>query len=73
MAASSNVVKKTFNNKKEINAVYGQKGHSKNDRHQSVGAVLISNSMPVQQQQQVNRHRTNAPKRLFNKINIPLS
>ena len=35
MATYSNAEKKTFNNKKEISDVY--KGHSKDDRHQSVG------------------------------------
>ena len=51
MSTSSNAVKKPFSSKKETNDVYGQKGHSENDRHQSVGAVLISNPMTVQQQQ----------------------
>ena len=71
VVASSSPVKKTFNNKKETNVVYGQKGHGKNDRNQSVGAVLISNSVPVQQQQG-NRHRSDAPGRKFTKINMPL-
>src|ERR1051325_5099348 len=34
---SSNVAKRPFGGKKEANAVYGQKGHDKTDRHQSVG------------------------------------
>ena len=51
MATSSNAAKNPFVGKKEANVVYSQKGHSKNDLHQSVGAVLISNPMPVQQQQ----------------------
>ena len=33
VAVSSSVVKKTFNNKKETNAIYGQKGRGKNDHH----------------------------------------
>ena len=49
MATSSNVVKNPFVGKKETNVIYGQKSHSKNDRHQSVGAVLISNMAHVQQ------------------------
>ena len=49
MVASSSEVKKTFSGKKETNIVYVQKGHGKNDRNQSVGAVLISNPAPVQQ------------------------
>ena len=36
VVASSNVVKKTFNGKKETNDVYGQKGLGKNGRNQSV-------------------------------------
>ena len=48
IAASSNAVKKPFGGKKEANIVY--KSHSKNDRHQSVGAILISNLASVQQQ-----------------------
>ena len=48
---TSSDVKKTFNNKKETNVVYGQKGRGKNDRNQSVGAVLISSHAPIQQQQ----------------------
>ena len=52
MAATSNDVKRSFSGKKETNVVFGQKIHSKNDRHQSVGAMLISNPAPVQQQQQ---------------------
>ena len=49
MAATSNAVKKLFNGNKETNIVYGQKSHSKNDLHQSMGAVLISNLTPLQQ------------------------
>ena len=33
MVASSSAVKKTFNNKKETNVVYGQKGRGKSDRN----------------------------------------
>ena len=73
VAASLNAVKKTFNGKKETNAVYGQKGHLKRDHNQSVGAVLISNLAPVQQQQRVNQRRSDAPKRQFTKISMPLS
>ena len=50
MAVTFNVVKKSFSGKKETNNVYGQKSRSKNDCHQSVGAVLISNPAPAQQQ-----------------------
>ena len=52
MVATYNAVKKSFSGKKETNAIYGQKVRSKNDRHQSVGAVLISNPTSIQQQQQ---------------------
>ena len=69
----SNGVKKPFSGKKEANVVYGQKGHSKNVRHQFVGAVLISNPMHVQQQQQGNQRRSNAPRRKFTKIKMPLA
>ena len=48
VAASSSDVKKTFNGKKETNVVYGQKGRARNDRNQSVGAVLIPNPTSVQ-------------------------
>ena len=48
MAASSSVVKKTFNNKKETNVVYGQKGLGINNCNQSVGAVMTSNPVLVQ-------------------------
>ena len=47
VVASSSAVKKIFNNKKETNVVYGHKGRVKNDRNQSVGAVLISNFAPI--------------------------
>ena len=49
MASTSNDVKKPFVGKKETNVVYGKRSHSKNDHHQSVGAVLISNPTLVQQ------------------------
>ena len=39
--ASSSTIKKTFSEKKETNAVYGRKGRTRNDRNQSVGAVLF--------------------------------
>ena len=46
----------------------------KNDHHQSVGAVLISNPTPVQRpQQQNNPQRPDAPRRHFTRINMPLS
>ena len=48
MAASSSTVKKLFIGKKETNVVYGQRICVKNDRHQSIGVVLISNLTPVQ-------------------------
>ena len=73
VAASSSVVKKTFNNKKETNVVYSQKGRGKNDCNQSVAVVLISNPAPVQQQQQGNQRRSDILKRKFTKINMSLS
>ena len=48
MASTSNAVKKPFIGKKETNSVYGQMSRVKNDRHQSVGVVLISNPTLVQ-------------------------
>ena len=52
MATYYNAMKKPFIGKKETNVVYGQKSHSNNDRHQFVGVMLISNTAPVQQQEQ---------------------
>ena len=52
MAASSNAEKNPFDGKREANAVYGQKGRNKEDYHQSVGAVLVSNSARVKWPQQ---------------------
>ena len=52
MAASSNAEKKPFGGKREANAVHGQKGRNKAYYHQSVGAVLVSNSARVQRPQQ---------------------
>ena len=49
---SSITEKKSFGGKREANAVHGQKGHSKADYHQSVGAVLIYNSARTQRPQQ---------------------
>ena len=48
MATSSNAVSKPFGGKKEVNDVYDHKSRSKNNYHQSVGAVLISNPTPIQ-------------------------
>ena len=48
---SLNVAKRYFGGKKETNVVYGQKNCDKGDCHQSVGAVMISNPIPVQPQQ----------------------
>ena len=59
--------------KKEANVVYGQKGRSKNDCHQFVGAVLIFNLTPVQKQQQGNQRRPDASLRQFTNIGMPLS
>ena len=73
MAASLSTVKKTFNKKKETNVVYGQKGRARNERNQSVGAVLISNHALVQQQQQGNQRRSDALRRKFTNISMPLS
>ena len=55
MVVSSNAVKKPFNGKKEANVMYVQKGHGKEDRHQVVGAVMISNPTQVRQQQRGNQ------------------
>ena len=51
MATSYNAEKKPFGGKKEINVVYGQKSHSKNNHHQSMGAVLMSDPTLFQHQQ----------------------
>ena len=48
MVATSNAVKKPFIGKKETNVVYGSRSHARNDRHRSVGVVLISNPTPTQ-------------------------
>ena len=48
MAASSNAEKKPFGGKREANVVHSRKGRNKADYHQSVGAVLVSNSASVQ-------------------------
>ena len=48
MAASSNAEKQPFASKRKANVMYGQKGRNKEDYHQSVGAVLVSNSERVQ-------------------------
>ena len=50
VAASSSTVKKSFGGKKEVNVVYVQRSRSKISRHQFVGALLISNLTPAQQQ-----------------------
>ena len=74
MASASNAGKKPFVGKKETNVVYGQMSRIKNERHQSVGAVLISNLTPVQRpQQQNNQHRSDAPRRQFTRINMLLA
>ena len=54
MASASTAVKKRFVSKEDTNVVYGQRIRIKNDRHQSVGDVLISNPTPVQRSQQSN-------------------
>ena len=73
MVAISNVVKKPFSGKKETKVFYGQKGRSKNDRYHSIRAVFISNPVPVQQLQQGNQCRSDAPRRKFTRISMPLS
>ena len=50
MAIYPNAVKKPFGGKKEVNVVYGHKSCSKSNCHPYVGAVLISNLAPAQQQ-----------------------
>ena len=62
VATSLNTVKKSYNGKKESNIVYGQKGHDKSGSNQSIGAALISNFAPVQQQQN-NQRRQDTSKR----------
>ena len=47
MLRSSNAEKNPFAGKREANVVYGHKGRNKEDYHQSVGAVLVSNSARV--------------------------
>ena len=74
VSASSSTMKKTFDGKKETNVVYGQKGRTRSDHNQSMGAILISNPAHVQKQkQQGNHRRSEAPRRQFTKINMPLS
>ena len=60
--------------KKEDNAVYGSRSRARNDRHHSVGAVLISNPIPTQRpRQQNNQQRPDVLRRQFTKINMQLS
>ena len=74
MASTLNVVKNPFTGKKETNVVYGSIIRAKNDRHHSVGAVLISNPTSTQRpQQQANQQRPYIPRRHFTKINMSLS
>src|ERR1044072_716253 len=70
--SSSNAAKKSFGNKKEANAGYGQKSRAKTDRAQSVGAVVSSNPTSAQPQRD-NTRSQNAPRRQFTNINMPLS
>ena len=73
MASTSKDVKKQFVGKKENNVVFGQRIRIKNDCHQSVGVVLISNPTPVQRPQQSNnQQRPDVPKRQITRINMPL-
>ena len=62
MAASSSAEKKPLGGKKEVNAVYSQKGRNKGNHDQSVGAVLIFNPASVRQQRG-NRQKQDEPKR----------
>ena len=74
MVSTSDAVKKPFVGKKETNAIYEQRSRIKSDRHQPVGATLISNPTPIQRpQQQNNQHRSYTPRRQFTRINMPLS
>ena len=75
VATSSNTARKS-----ESNTVYSQKGHNKSDHNQSVGAVLISNPAPVQQQQKDQRRQQGGqrawkpkPKRPFTPLHRPRS
>ena len=73
-ASTSNAVKKSFIGKKETNVVYGSRSRAKNDRHYSVGVVLISNPTPTQRtRQQNNQQRPDVERRQFTKINMQLS
>ena len=63
MATSSDATKKPSNERKESNAVCGQKR-----RNQSVGAAMVFNPTPTKQQR-----RGSKPKRQFTEMNMPLS
>lgn len=70
-STSSGTTKKSSHGKKESNALYGQKGCNKNNCDQSVGEVMISASVP--QQQQTSQRRQDIPKRQYTKINMSLA
>ena len=67
--STSNSVRRPFTGKKEANAVYGEKAHTKKDHHSSVNAVLISNPQPTQRQPS----RPEVPRRQFTRISMSLS
>ena len=72
--SASKAIKKPFTGKKETNVVYGQRSRIKNDRHQSVGAILISKPTPIQRPQQWNnQQRPDVPIRKFTRGIMPLS
>ncbi|XP_058757581.1 uncharacterized protein LOC131630853 [Vicia villosa] len=73
VGATSSTTKKPYHGKNESNVVHSQKGRNKNDQNQSVGAVLISAPKPQQTPRQEYQRRSDAPRRQFTKINMPLS
>ncbi|XP_058758597.1 uncharacterized protein LOC131631842 [Vicia villosa] len=73
VGSSSGTTKRPISGRNEVNTVHSQKGRNKSDHHQSVGAVLISTSAPQQDQPPKYTRRSDAPRRNFTKINMPIS
>ena len=75
--SSSAAVKKTFLAKKEVSAIYSQRGQGRVKRQPTVGAVMIRksafdhprNSQPRNDQPRTNQQRVERPARQFTRIN----
>ena len=54
--------------------MYGSRSHAKNDRHHSVGVILISNPTPTQRTRQYNnQQRPDSLRIQFTRMNMQLS